>query len=234
MSLDILKTKFPAYIDSLSLPQLKKVISNLNKAVRAEFIIKVRGKSHDDLKEEIKSKWANSAYSTIGLSPVKSIDKTEIEFKPSQNLKKPTKAQIKQAEIEQFMGKLPDISERLQKTMKPEEPKIDMKKRREQWATLTDLSFKKAELQKERKLEEDDEYRSRMERFKKSPSESTKQRVTAEVIEKVNSLPIGKKYRQAVIDIGNYSRFLEKDGWPQNLISKVLLTGSNIKESDFM
>lgn len=45
------------YFENLTFAELKRAITQLNKLVREDLIIKVKGKTHDDLKEEVKAKW---------------------------------------------------------------------------------------------------------------------------------------------------------------------------------
>jgi hypothetical protein len=93
------------YVESLTPSLLKKFIANLNKAIRKDLVIVVKGKSHQELKEELLSKIKFSSkddysfikgrmavFKTVAIK--KMFDPEDLTPTPSQNLKKPTKTQM--------------------------------------------------------------------------------------------------------------------------------------------
>lgn len=93
------------YVESLTPALLKKFIANLNKAIRKDLVIVIKGKSHQELKEELLSKIKFSSkddysfikgrmavFKTVAIK--KMFDPEDLTPTPSQNLKKPTKAQM--------------------------------------------------------------------------------------------------------------------------------------------
>lgn len=93
------------YVDTLSPALLKRFITNLNKAIRKDLIIVMKGKSHEELKQELLTKIKFSSkddysyikgrmavFKTVAIK--KMFDPEQLEPTPSQNVKKPTKAQL--------------------------------------------------------------------------------------------------------------------------------------------
>ena len=93
------------YVEELSPALLKKFITNLNKAIRKDLVIVIPGKSHEELKQELLSKIKFSSkddysfikgrmavFKTVAIK--KMFDPEDLDPTPSQNVKKPTKAQL--------------------------------------------------------------------------------------------------------------------------------------------
>ncbi len=93
------------YVEALTPALLKKFITNLNKAIRKDLVIVIPGKSHEELKQELLSKIKFSSkddysyikgrmavFKTVAIK--KMFDPEQLTPTPSQNVKKPTKAQL--------------------------------------------------------------------------------------------------------------------------------------------
>jgi hypothetical protein len=92
---NIKKLGFTKFVDSLKPAELKKFISNINKYVRGELLIRVSKKTHEDLKKEVKNTWQVLNYDGIAALETKNLKEVDdIVPRKSQNVKKPTESQL--------------------------------------------------------------------------------------------------------------------------------------------
>lgn len=92
---NIKKLGFIKFVDSLKPAELKKFISNINKYVRGELLIRVSKKTHEDLKKEVKNTWQVLNYDGIAALETKNLKEVDdVVPRKSQNVKKPSESQL--------------------------------------------------------------------------------------------------------------------------------------------
>jgi len=84
------------YINTLKPAELKKFITGINKYIRSDLIIKVRGKTHDQLKADVNKAWQILKYDGVLAFETRNLKEVaDLIYTPSEKEKE--RAIMKQA-----------------------------------------------------------------------------------------------------------------------------------------